>query len=552
MAGLLGAAAIAIYVWAAFNAPVVLWSDSEVDLSWARQGFGIFRPIPPPVPGEPIGHLPKPGYLLFLRLAMRAFPYLKEARSVVVVQSLLLALAILGTALWIARRRGTATGLSLGVACLIFLRLRDASSAVMTEALAAALLLPIGAAMIEPSRWKGAGAVLGVACGALFLVRPNCAGAVVAIGVFVFAAARETRRLLFFLAGFAVIGLPSWYLGRSNLPGDPLHGLGYQIVESSAEYYWTPSIVPWPVGETPGQAAAEELRVARENWKRTLSEGGPDRRRELVWRAFHGLLGIEFYDSRWSVPYASATTASRILSPFLILGAVTILLASPWRPAGRAKLAGITLLLLLVAQNLLLGSNPRYALPLIPLLFLFATVGSQTLRGSGGLRALALGVCLAGLLLAARWQRQILDWQWGKIEATGVTIIQPIPKGALPASGPATLHLRVAPALAAAPAGLDVFGPGGRLLYSSGNDAARQRPLITIPLPAWILSENRDAPVELRLVSHGGYGATSFLLFPVIPRMWSAPAERRGSGDLSPTTGIHSGSIDWWSHPGSP
>jgi hypothetical protein len=190
----------------------------------------------------------------------------------------------------------------------------------MTEALAAALLLPIAAAILEPARWRAAGALMGFACGALFLVRPNCGGIVLVIAVIVFAAARETRRLVLLLGGFVLVILPFWFMGRSNLPGDPLHGLGYRS-SRKREYYWAPSIAPWPVGETPGEAAAEELRVARENWKKTLSRGGSDTRREIAWRAFHGLMGIEFYDSRWSAEYETADIASRLASPFLILGA---------------------------------------------------------------------------------------------------------------------------------------------------------------------------------------------------------------------------------------
>ena len=546
----LGALAIALYLWTALNAPVVLWSDSQTDLAWAKEGLGIFKPIPPPAPGKPIDHLPKPGYLLFLRGAMAAIPPLGETRSVIVVQSLLLALSVFGTSLWIARRRGPGVGAAVAAVCLLFLRLRDASSAVMTEALAAALLLPIGAALLEPGGWSGAGLLHGAACGALFLVRPNCGGAAVLIAAVVFTAAREIRRLLFFLAGFVVLILPFWYLGRSNLPGDPLHGLGYQIVEGSADYYWAPSISPWPVGETPGEAAAEELRVAQENWKKTLHSAEPDRSRQIVWRAFHGFLGTEFYDFRWSQLYARAATISRWISPFFILAAIALLAAAPWRE-GRGKLCGVVLLLILCGQDLVLGSNPRYALPLLPLLFVFALAAAGPLFAARPARVVAVLILFAGLALATWWQRQVLDWQWGKIESAGITLLQLIPKGALPAREPATLHLRIASPLATAPAGLEVFVPPKKLLYSSGEDTTRGKPVLTIPLPGWLLEANQSGPVNLSLRSTGAYGETSFLLFPVIPPPWASPAYREGSTILSPTTGIARGSLDWWVHAGS-
>src|SRR5262245_34823668 len=112
LAGLLAAATLAIFLWPALSAPVVLWSDSHTDLAWAKEGVGIFKPIPPAAPGKPIDHLPKPGYLLFLRGAMLAFPSLGEERSVVVVQSALLALSILWTSFLLARRRGVAAGVA--------------------------------------------------------------------------------------------------------------------------------------------------------------------------------------------------------------------------------------------------------------------------------------------------------------------------------------------------------------------------------------------------------------------------------------------------------
>ncbi len=43
-AALLGAAGLALYLWPAVTAPVVLWSDSQTDLDWAIAGEGIVGP----------------------------------------------------------------------------------------------------------------------------------------------------------------------------------------------------------------------------------------------------------------------------------------------------------------------------------------------------------------------------------------------------------------------------------------------------------------------------------------------------------------------------
>ena len=110
---LLAASGPFFYLWPAFSAPVVLWSDSALDLEWARKGVGIVSPVPP-VPGaEQPAHPAKPAYLLFLRTVVAVAPSGHEERAIVVVQSLLLWLSIAGTSLFVARRRGWGLGVAV-------------------------------------------------------------------------------------------------------------------------------------------------------------------------------------------------------------------------------------------------------------------------------------------------------------------------------------------------------------------------------------------------------------------------------------------------------
>jgi len=540
---------LALYLWPAFAAPVVLWSDSETDLGWAREGFGILRPIPTPPPGVPITHLPKPLYLLFLRGAMHACPWMAEARSVVVTQSALLALSIVGTSFWLARRLGTTIGLLFSCLCFLFLRLRDAASAVMPEALAAALLLPITAMLLDPPKSRWVAPLTGLAAAVLFLIRPNCGGAVLLLGVTTFAIARSFTSMVWFLAGFALLALPFWYTGRSNLPGDPLHGLGFQIVEGSADYYWAPSVDPWPTGPTPGEASKAQLRVARERWVRALTKSDPDRRRELIWRSLHGLFGVEYYDSRWSPAYAELTTASRLASPFVILTAIAVLLVSPWTFGTITKTLGLLLLGLIIAQNLLLGSNPRFVLPFLPVLFLFGSCSVAPRTNFSARRPLIFAGVLGLLILAVRWQRQILDWQWGRIESAGVTLRQTIPRGALPSQVPATLHVRLAAPLPDSGAHWSLSISGKPIVENTGT-GKRSSPVIAVELPSWALEESHRGALEMVLRSTGSYDDTSYILFPVIPPPWSREARRDGSEDLSPATDVQRGALDWWVHRG--
>lgn len=540
---------LALYLWPAIQAPVVLWVDGELDLLWARTGVGVFRPVPPPPPGGALGHQPKPAYLIFLRVATRVFPRLGESRSVIIVQSLLLWGAVLSTSTWIARRRGIVQGLWLAVLILSFLRLRDASSGVMPETLSVVFMLPLSAAFVVQPRRTPTFGFLGLATAVLLYIRPNCGAAVLTLGVISLALARRGRALLLFFAGFALLvaafSLTAWPVP----PGDPIHGLGYQILEGSADYYWKPSVEPWPRASSPRAMALAEVRQAADNWRHTLSQNTPDSRRELLWRALHGLLGIEYYNASWSEPYRRLTTGTRLLSPFLILAAIALLLVAPWHGEGRIpKTMGLTLLALVLGENLVLGSNPRFGLPFLPALFLLAVCafGSSAAASRRGTFAVTF---LLLLVLAAR-ARHVLDWQWGKIESAGVVIRQPIPARACPAKVPATLHIRIAaPLPTAAQVTLSVEG---REIWSTEAAGHRERPEITAALPLWLLEENARRPIELELRSTGNYGASSFLLFPIVPPPWGRAAHRQGAGMLSPTTGVHSGSLDWWAHPGSP
>lgn len=537
---LLAAAGLFLYLWPAVRAPVVLWSDSEVDLEWARQGVGIVSPVPPVAPGEePPAHPAKPAYLLFLRAVTAIAPVGGGPRAIVVVQSLLLWLSIVATSFFVARRRGVAAGIAVLVLLHSCLRIRDTASAVMPEALAGALLLPIAALLLEPLRPGGA-AVLGTAICFLFWVRPNVGAAalLLAIGA---AVDRKSRRALAALAaGFVLLFAPVWFVTRPESDRTALRGLARAFLVGSVEYYRLESLPASFRGATAKAVEEAELRDAAREWRATLARSGPDARRELAWRALHGLFGTEFYDARWSTTYWWLTESSRAATPIAILAAAVLLV--------RRSPAGAGLLVLLVLQSLLLGSLPRYVLPFLPALFLFTVIAARepvhrrTRERFAMVAAFAFSIALIGS------QPHLLDREWGRIESPGVSIRQRIPKGALPDRAPATLHARIAPALRISSAHLEVRGPGDRLLATSrqGDRGAA----IRVPLPAEVLDANRREAIELRFVATGEYGANDFLLFPVIPRPWRSPARREGSEWLSPTTGVRGGSLDWWAHEG--
>jgi hypothetical protein len=542
----LAIAGLALYLWPALVAPPVLFSDSRLDLEWARTGAGIWKPI-----GEARGdaalHPAKPGYLLFLRAAMNFAPKAGEDRSVILVQSLLLWVSIAATSLYIGRHKSPSLGIALYVILVLFLRLRDSASHVMSEAISAAGFLPLTAVLLFPSARRRPGLLLaGVGTAALFWIRPNVGLVALLMGA---VAVRRLRELVFLVGGFLAITLPVWLITQPAAGDDALRGLAHPVFAATAEYYWLPSLGPWPEA-TDRQRAQEELRRAVANWRTLLARRDADARRELVWRALHGFFGTEFYDATWSPAYGRLTAAARLAAPFLILASIALLLARPFRNIEKNwNLAAVFLLLLLLAQNFLMGSHPRYILPFLPGIFLLALAGlcSRIPRPHWIAALLAAGA----LALVLGRHRGALAWEWGRIESAGVVLSQPISRGALPATGPATLHIRMAAPSPLPGAARMAVSVKGRRIWASEQDSS-ERPVIAVPLPSWLLEENGRTRVEFEVTSLGNYGPYSFLLFPVIPPPWGRAAHRQGSDLLSPTTGVRSGSLDWWAHSGWP
>jgi hypothetical protein len=135
------------------------------------------------------------------------------------------------------------------------------------------------------------------------------------------------------------------------------------------------------------------------------------------------------------------------------------------------------------------------------------------------------------------------------VEEAGVAIRQEIRRGALPSRGPATLHIRIASPLPEHGSDLEVWW-ADRRLYDSREDSRRHRPFLSLALPEDLLGQNARGATVLHLRSVGVYGPNQYLLFPIVPRPWGAPAVREGGSWLSPSTGVRSGALDWWVHSG--
>jgi hypothetical protein len=343
------------------------------------------------------------------------------------------------------------------------------------------------------------------------------------------------RELLTPAVAFAAIVLPVWMLTRTS---DPLRGLSAPLAQGSRAYAWDPN------PSAPPDVSADRREI-QENWKTMFRDEDPDRARERMWRLGHGLLGSDFYDARWNAGYASMTRISRLGTPVLILSAVAVLIAARRKNLGRVL--GLLLVLLAIAQSFVLGALARYGLPFLPPILLYA---ASAFSQQWTFRRAALGSATFLVLLAVTaTHRYVLDQEWGVLEAAGTRLKQRIARGALPRSAPATLHLRIGRPVQPSAAGLEIYGPGGRMLYTSLADSG-DGPYITIDLPQWFLDENHARAVDLELATSGFYGPNHFWLYPVIPPLWAPSACRDDSAVLSPASGIDRGSLDWWAHAG--
>lgn len=525
LVGALAAAGLFLYLWPAVREPVVRWSDSELDIAQATRGVGIWSPVPDE--GRS-GHPTKPGYLLFLRIAIG----LGSDRAVAISQALLLWTSFALSAWLLGRRLGPEWGIAFFAFLLAFLRFRDMGCVVMSEALSAALALPLAVLLLDPPKKRVGLALLGVGEAYLFAVRPNVGAILLALS----ALALVPKRLAAFavlLGAFLFVTVP-WLVATHSTRGS-VQTVEYPLSVGASNYGWAIS--------------GEPLRSAAEAWRATLAESGPDLRRQLTWRGFHGLMGTEFYDARWSPVYRTIDEAARTAAPLWVLLAAAVLLVSPWRSRVPSKLLGLALIALLVLQSLVFGALARYCLPLLPVLFAFAFAATETTWQASHRAWIVLAV-FGSLVAGTAWQRQIVDREAGIVEASGVRLTQSIPRGALAVPSPSTLHIRIAPLL---PSGIrwSISGPSGEpLLDSDGADP--REPYLTIPIPQALREASRRGAVEIHLSTSGPYNAVHYLWFPVIPPPWGSGAQRDGSPMLSPVTGIGGGSLDWWAHAGAP
>ncbi len=535
---LFGGSGLFVYLWAAMRGPVVLWSDSRIDLALAREHLGFlggrsYRDV------GGWGHAVKPGYVFFLSLCTSLFR--DPIRPSLVAQSLFLFAAIVLVAIFVAAKRGSWRGAAFFAAALGMLSFRDSASAVMSEALATAgfLLIAAGIALGRSDSIRRL-LLCGAAIAALFFVRPNVGAAAAGLAFLGIRSPRIRRPAVWgaLAAGFFALWIPVELARRAHAAEPVRSGVSSAVLTGSLDYLW-PAVVPrWPAEATPAATAQAELRLAAVRWSEMWPPSTPEIRRQWIWRAFHALLGIDYYDAGWSRAYWRIDEASKIARPFLVLLAVAWIVCAFRRPETRRfAFLGTVLILMLVAQSLLVGSLPRYGLPFLAPLLLFAALSASR-------KFIATLLVAAALVVLVALRPGVLDREWGRIEKSGVVVRQEIPRDGFDRRS--LLHVRIGSLTGPTSAGLTVEDDRGHSLFSSRANPHPESPVIVVPLPADLVARNRREPVELRFVAGTGFDETNFYVFPVVPRPWGAAARREGSGVLSPATGVISGGLDWW------
>jgi len=536
---LFGAAGLFVYLWAAMRGPVVLWSDSRIDLALARERLGFlggraYRDV------GGWGHAVKPGYVFFLSLCTSLFR--DPIRASLVAQSLLLFAAIALVAIFVGAKRGSWRGAAFFVAALGMLSFRDAASAVMSESLATAgfLLLAAGIAVGRADSIRIL-LLYGAAIAALFFVRPNVGAAVAGLALLGIRSPRIRRPAVWgaLAAGFLALWVPVEIARRSHAPEPMRSGMSSAVLTGTLDYLWPAAVPRWPAEATPAATARAELRLAAARWREMGPPFTPEIRRQWIWRASHALLGTDYYDASWSRVYWPIDEAAKIVRPFLVLLAIAWIVCA-FRSAETRRFAflGTVLVGMLVAQSLLVGSLPRYGLPFLAPLLLFAAISTSR-------KFIAPLLVAAGLVVVVSHRPGVLDREWGRLEKGGVVVRQEIPRNGLDRRR-SELRVRIGSLTGPTAAELSVEDDRGRALFSSRANPHPESPVIVVPLPADLVARNRNASVELRFVAGSGFDETNFYVFPVVPRPWGAPARREGSGVLSPATGVVSGGLDWW------
>lgn len=525
-------------------------SDLEVLRGWKERGRIE------DVPGDP-SHLPKPGYLIFLRAMLpREGKDAGEARRFLVVNAAAIVIGIGAAALSLARGRGPRAAVLFLAFAVLYLPARDAADYVGSEPLAIGLSLLfssglLGARPAGPAR----AALLGLACAGILLLRPNLGWILLVVGLIALAAApgRRWSPPIGLLGGFLAGSLLLVAVGRmTGLPTSPFGiNTSKAFLWGTADYYWPPDVGGWPVGKTAAESDRLQMEKTKGRWRDLLSRRDADAARSLAWRAGHAVLSCEELPARWSA--RAYLFADRLLREWWWLAAAALFAAAVIAAAARAgpfRFVPLLLLLACVAQGLVFGADPRLSLPLIPLVALSLAASPPARVGPG---AIAAGLLAATLPLAcAVAVPDTANSDFVVLRGPGRRLEQRVPASRFPAAQTATLHLRIVKP-AGAGLGLSISGNGEALFRRAPEDASPTPAFLSIALAGSSLERARRDGLRLEARTFGDpRAAAAFFYFPAVPPILRPAAAIDGARELpSGYGGDTRGSVPAWVHAGT-
>ena len=514
MLGVLVALIVTLYVGGAIHArpgTAVALPDLEILRRWIAGGHpGDLSTWPQ--------HLAKPGYLLFLWVMLPRGGTSYELRRLLVFNAATVSLGIVAVclALWKSGRRGAAAVF----AGLIVLTpaLRDIADWIASDSLALAFVLFFAAGLFfRPRREDVVRVVLGAAAAIFASIRPNVSVVLLLVAALVHHVVPHFKRAVELLGGFALgLGI---LLIAGTATGVRLQPFAMSpsqtLLFATADYFWPPDILRWPTGASREETEQLLRKEATERWKSFLSSNPYDRNRSLLWRGAHVVFSAEQFPGRWDNPaYASF---SRFFRRWWWALCLTLCCAAAARATGGAgpwRFVPAGLLLVSVGQGFVFGSEPRFTLPLLPLLFIGVALGARD-RPRRTLEVVAASTTLVVLAVVILRVPDAVVSDYAVAHTTADVIRQTLPASSLPRGEAATVHTRILISPPEAKAGLEIVANGRRVLLREPGDPSHWPASFSFVLGAEELEAARRRGLEL--VVHPAVAEAAFVCFPVVP-----------------------------------
>jgi len=499
-------------------------------------------------------HLTKPGYLAYLRVtAPSAGESPAENRRFLFLNALWICLG-LGLGAWaLSRVRSVWIAAGFLAYGLLHTSLRDSADYFASEPLSAGAGLAFLASLIALRKPRAAAwGLIGAGAALLYLLRPNLGALCFALAAALVLARPFPKRtaLAALLSGAAIavvllVGLAAvTRQGMRPLRSDTSKALLW----GTADYYWGPDLGPWPQGSAPDRTRIELERTG-DRWRGLLKSlpRSSDAIRSLTWRATHLLLSSEQLPPRWSArSWVLLDAASRQLWwCAAILGACAAV-AAAIGGRGEWRWAPVLILGALIAQALAFGSDPRLALPLIPLLALSLAAALPLVRWS---RWSVAGAALTALLFLAalRLVPDSANSDFALVRGPGRVIEQVIPGAKVPDWESVVFHARLLE-----PEGLRIgweVSANGRVVATKAADGAPSRAFLTFALSRPELSEIRRTGLVLRIRTTGDASSgDAYVYYPIAPGVLDGVSRVDGDERLPSlwSSGIRGGIPIWW------